>query len=98
MSRRAWRQPVRLLAAAIAAKACWVRRARTVLAGCRRRSKETSCLRGLVSLWWPPTIEPIVACAQFFSAHRTHRQIAHKRLGPGQPIDAALTARELLGT
>src|SRR5215471_18335366 len=98
MSRRAWLRQVPRLAAAIAAKACWVRRDKTALAGCRRRSKETSCLRGLVSLRRPPTIEPIVACAQFFSAHRPHRQIAHERLGSSQPIDAALAARELLGT
>ena len=40
---------------------------------------------GLETLWRPPTIKPIVARAQLFSAHTSHRQIAHEGLGPVSP-------------
>src|SRR6476660_467974 len=69
-----------------------------VSAGCLRRSKETSCLNGLVPLWRPPTIKPIVARAQFFSAHGPHREGTSVRLGACQPINATLATRKLLCT
>src|SRR5262249_61959543 len=64
----------------------------------RRRSMERSCWNGLVTLRWPPTIEPIVACAQPLSAHGPHRQIAHEGLRSASPINTILTAGEFLGT
>src|SRR6185312_7144991 len=97
MWRRASRRRAPLPAGAIAATTCSARQARRVLAGCRRRSMETTYLGGLETLWRPPTIEPIVPRAQFFSAHPSHRQIAHEGLGPGQPIDARLATGGLLG-
>src|SRR6185503_1058554 len=97
MSRRALLRRALLLAAAIAATTCSARRATRVLAGCRRPSKETTCLCGLETLWWPPTIEPIVARAQLFSAHSPHRQIAHEGLRSRQPINARLATGSLLG-
>src|SRR5262249_3505709 len=97
MWRRAWRKRDRSLVAAIAATACSVRRARTVLEGCRRRSTETSCRNDLVTLWGTPTIKPIVAGAQSFSAHCSHCQIANKCFRPTQPINALLASGKLLG-
>src|SRR5262245_48756948 len=96
MWRRAWPRRDRCLVAAIAATACSVRRARSVLEGCRQRSTETSCRNDLVTLWRPPTIEPIVAGAQSFSAHRSHCQIANKRFRPTQPMNALLASGKLL--
>src|SRR4029077_6088293 len=95
---RAWPRPIHRLAAAIGATACSPRRARMVSAGCRRRSKETSCLNGLVTLWRPPTIKPIVARAQFFSAHSPHREVTSERFRARQPINATLAPGELLGS
>src|SRR5207342_1023907 len=97
MWHRAWRRRAPRPAAAIAATTCSVRRARRVLADCRRRSTGTTCLCGLETLWRPPTIEPIVARTQFFSAHPSHRQIAHEGLGSRQPINARLATGGLLG-
>src|SRR5690242_5419664 len=97
MWHRVSRRRARYLAAAIAATACLVRRARKVLAGCRRRSKETTCLRSLETLWRPPTIEPIVPRAQLFSAHASHRQIADEGFRSCQPINARLATGGLLG-
>src|SRR6185503_7270050 len=54
-------------------------------------------LCGLETLWRPPTIEPIVARAQLFSAHSSHRQIAHEGFRPRQPINARLATGGLLG-
>ncbi len=51
----------------------------------------------LTRLGRAPTIEPILAREQLFSADRAHREIAHQRFRPAQPIDAALLARGLLG-
>src|SRR5262245_1691905 len=96
MWHRAWPRLDRCLVAAIAATACSVRRARTVLEGCRQRSTETSCRNDLVTLWRSPTIKPIVAGEQSFSAHCSHCQIAYKRFRPTQPINALLTTGELL--
>src|SRR4029453_9105085 len=97
MWRQAWRRRDRCLVAAIAATACSVRRARTVLEGCRQRSTETSCRNDLVTLWRSPTIKPIVAGAQSFSAYRSHCQIANKPFRPAQPINELLTTGKLLG-
>ena len=44
-----------------------------------------------------PSIEPVVAAEQLFSAHRAHGEIAHQRFRAAQPIDAALAAGHLLG-
>src|SRR5262249_25241201 len=98
MWRRAWPPPVHRLVAAIVAIAWSARRARRGLGGCRRRSMETSCLKSLVTLWWSPTIKPIVAGAQSFSAHCPHRQIANERFRSCQPINAVLAPGKLLDT
>src|SRR4249919_1655826 len=98
MLRRAWQRPVHRLAVATAATTCSARRARMAWAGCRRRSTGRSCWNGLVALRRPPTIEPIVARAQPFSAHRPHRKIAYEGLRSASPVNTILTPGELLGT
>src|SRR5579884_4023060 len=66
-------------------------------AGCRRWKQETSCADAFDEGGRLPTIEPILPRQQLFSAERAHCKIAHQRLRPAQPIDAALFARSLFG-
>ena len=49
------------------------------------------------SLWRLPTIEPVVAREQFFSAQRAHDEIADACFQSPSPIDTALAARRVLG-
>src|SRR5476649_164233 len=54
--------------------------------------------RALEAFWRLPTIEPVVARAQLFSAQQAHAEIADEGFRSAAAIDAGLAARGLLGT